>query len=279
MDEGLLRAKNIYINDSLTIPSLDYILLSEYMVNECTKKFYSDYKSYEVPFSYVEFYFKLLQNYSFKFDNILELFFKKYNSSPTSVNYVIETFNKTFETSTKIVNIKNQGMHLVMIKKYFPLNMTFENDQKYKLRNPLSVIKEIIELIFYNEENMDIKQQYVEFLYDKYDLYDEKERAEMAQRKKILASKENKFGNENVSTNVSRVIIPKFKLPTLYPVSFLKSRVDSLNIPNRFLDSVRMIEILNKHRIVKVTYSGDFVLKRNALIKTTPKPKRFSDFF
>ena len=268
---------------------LDYLLLSEYIINECTKKFYSDYHEYKVPFSYIEFYFDLIYRYSSRFNQNLFSFYDRFNSTNNSVSYLVGVFTNTFTRSTYIQNIQGHGKHLVMVKKYFPLSISFDNEQKYKLRETLVILKDIIEMIFYNEEDKSLKSQYIEYITIKYGLGKPSKIAYMLSVDKKNDNskspvedpryKQHKEEDEvkKGKTKITKVIIPHISLPFTYPVSYTKSRVDSKHVASNFLDSIRMIEILNKHRIIKAKYNQGFITKRNTLIK--PKPKKFSDFF
>lgn len=76
---------------------------------------------------------------------------------------------------------------------------------------------------------------------------------------------------------VTRIYIPKLPLPTSYPKSATKSRINSNVLPYHFFSGAQLYSILENLNIVKISYNEDFIEKRTELFKE--KSKKFSDFF
>lgn len=272
-------------SNNIEMPQVDYLLLSNYIINECTKKHYEQYQSFKVPFSYIDFYFEQISRYSIKFNDYMKLFFNKYHEKHSNLKSLINVYNRTFSKATKIELVKNHGNHLIMLRKYFPLSVSFDTKNNKELKQALTILKEIIELIFYNEEVLTLKDQYLMFIKQKIvsELQSENKieikspKMQESRTKRVSTSKTNSKLKNNGSTKITRVIIPKYKLPTDYPISYTISRVDSVNQVNKFIGSVNMINILNNYNINRVTYNHDFVTKRNFIIK--PRKKSFSEYF
>lgn len=280
MKDEIQELSNIVSSEKSELSQIDFLMISNYIINECTKKYYNEYVGLQVPFNYIEFYFKIVSNYKFLFNHQFEEFFEKFESKPQMVEYLANVFSKTFAEYSSIQNIRKRGKHLVMIKKFFPLSISFDVETEKKLNQTILILKKIVENIFYNEEERSLKQQYIDFMKNK--LENRLSKLSIGDSEKI-----NKTKNKNVkdkkgkpsskSPTVTRLIIPKFILPTEYPISFTKSRVDSRNIASKFFSSVKLIELLIDLDVSSIIYSQNFVIKRRTLFK--PKQKRFSDFF
>lgn len=272
---------SIIADEKSELTQIDFLMLSNYIINECTKKYYNEYIGFQVPLTYIEFYFHIVSNYRFLFNRQFEEYFEKLESKPNMVEYLARVFSKTFSEYCQIQEIRNRGKHLVMAKKFFPLSISFDSEAKQKLDQTLLILKKIVDNIFYNEEERSLKQQYIDYMKNKLEkkLSLSKKPVEETpkQGEKIHERTAPKSSPPSKSANVTRVIIPRYKLPSEYPISFTKSRVDSQHVANKFFSSVKLIELLLKFDVSGVTYGQDFIVKRRSLFK--PKQKKFSDFF
>lgn len=278
MKDEIQELSNIVSSEKSELSQIDFLMISNYIINECTKKYYNEYVGLQVPFNYIEFYFKTVSNYKFLFNHQFEEFFEKFESKPQMVEYLANVFSKTFAEYSSIQNIRKRGKHLVMIKKFFPLSISFDVEAEKKLNQTILILKKIVENIFYNEEERSLKQQYIDFMKNK--LENRLSKLPMGSSENTNKSKNEintKGKSSSKSPTVTRLIIPKFILPTEYPISFTKSRVDSRNIASKFFSSVKLIELLIDLDVSSIIYSQNFVIKRRTLFK--PKQKRFSDFF
>ena len=64
---------------------------------------------------------------------------------------------------------------------------------------------------------------------------------------------------------VTKIVIPKLKLPTTYPKTVTFNRYNSSFRARNFVSASRQILILNDLKINGVAYSTNFVDKRNAI--------------
>lgn len=293
-DENEIKS-NIYRADLLSqkqseIAQIDFLIISNYFINECTKKYYEQYRQLKTPVSFIEFYFEQVSRYKSKFNEQMTLFFDKYRKKEDYIDTLCNVYCRTFSKAVKFEDVKHQGKSIIINKHFFPIKVTFDAGDSSDLRKTIVIAKDIAELIYNNEEARSLKTQYVDYLKNKVVALNHRSvdtieiqnnPTENVKKTKvepvILKGAATKITPEKVSSHVSRIVIPKYKLPSLYPVSFIKSRVDSEHVAKSFINSVDLIRLLNIYNITSVAYSEDFVLKRKSLIK--PKQKKFSDFF
>lgn len=258
-------------NKKSELSQINFLLISNYLINECTKKYHEEYALLKIPYSYIDFYFYQVSRYHRQFNDYLELFFKRLENY--NKDRLISVYVRTFSKVAHSENLRDAGLHLIMKKRGFPINVSFDTGEDKELNQSFVILKSIVEAIYHNEEERSLKAQYLDFLKEITSTKD----TSSANSFRTLIPIKNTPAEKSRKTTVSRFVIPKFRLPHPYPVSFVKSRVDSYYIVSGFVGSIRMLEILENYKITGVKLNADFIAKRNELLKI--RQKKYKDFF
>ena len=265
------------IVEQVSLPELDTLYISNFLVNSAARQFVLDFDSRVIPFSYVEMIFKSLKKSKAVNDNaILKSFFF---SNDADINTFCYIYFLTYKQITSaVIEDKKYGLALVLRKKQAPQQLSLFIREAPQLDSAIEILNEQI-YSFCNQEEKFTKKAYVQYLLGNQDF----ETAESDQPSPENASINDLVGKEvevpkTKGKKIYRLYIPTLPLPTKYPKS--TSRIHSSYFAKKFTTPTQAVDIISGYEIVQVKYNEDFIE-----LRTQPEPKKqekklnWSDFF
>lgn len=259
------------------------MMIVQAIFQQAIKKYTEVYKTKEVPLSFLEFYFKEIENYNYMFRKQTKAFFDSYDKIGPNFNIIAEIYNKSyFAQSSKVVYRNNAGYLLLKSLEtvdYF--DEMLDNSEK-DITSSIQNIKKITDHINNSDEIIPFEKVYENYMiaeavrkseFKKFEgkskviinVYDNDAKPQI-----ISATKRaERLTSERVNVaskhgKVTKLIIPRLKLPTTYPKSSTMSRFNSKYTAKNFISASREILILNDLKINGVAYNTNFVEKRKA---------------
>lgn len=247
-------------------------------------KYISIYHKKEIPLSFVEFYITEITNYDYMFKKETKKFFESYSNIIPKIDVLAEIYHKSYFSQIKKIKLINNEKYLIMP------NLELNNYSNELLRastkdvaDTVSNILKIAEHINNSDEIVDYNKCYESFIIA--NLIKAREFDEYRGRSKvvlnivdntetettILASKRaERLTGERLNLSkqkgkVTKLVIPKLKLPTTYPKTTTFNRFNSDYHVRNFVSASRQILILNDLKINGVSYTENFVEKRKAM--------------
>lgn len=277
----------------------EYLLLSEtnsklanFITHEACQMYVNTYKSFWIPISFIEFYFEEYKRYSFMSHEFLEPFFSIYTTN--DLETIIENYyNAHYSLIKKKTTRKNETYFYIVKNEYFETNL-YEPSVLGFLHEKLYKNIELISKHFKNrDELITLKETYEYFMMKKfvksYDSNNKKStfktlapKKEATEAIKQTNSKQNETENLLVGSTtdmpqqkgkIIKLLFPKLNLPSPYPSSQDKSRINSIYRAKRFLSPDKQITIINIHKFNGVKYNIGFIEKRKAAQK--PAKRKF----
>lgn len=247
-------------------------------------KYISIYHKKEVPLSFVEFYVGEIRNYDFMFRKETKLFFDSFDKTVPNFDILAEIYTKSYFSHIKKIKMINGEKFLILPS----LELTdYTNDiinsSTKDVADTVSNIVKITEHINNSDEIVDYNKCYESFIIAR--LIKASEFEEYSGKSKVIlnifdnnesestisASKRaERLTGERISLakqkgKVTKLVIPKLKLPTTYPKTTTFNRFNSQYHVRNFVSASRQILILNDLKINGVSYSEGFVEKRKAM--------------
>ena len=247
-------------------------------------KHISIYHQKEIPLTFVEFYITEIKKYDYMFKKETKKFFEEYLDTYPKIDVLAEIYKKSYFSEIKKIKSSENDKLLVMPS----LTLVNRSDEMLRtstkdVADTISNILKITEHINSSDEIVDYNKCYESFLIAK--LIKETEFEEYSGRSKvilniidntesettILASKRaERLTGERLNLSkqkgkVTKLVIPKLKLPTTYPKTTTFNRFNSEYYVRNFVSASRQILILNDLRINGVSYTDNFVEKRKAM--------------
>ena len=247
-------------------------------------KYVSFYHKKEIPLTFIEFYINEIRNYDYMFKRETKVFFDSYDKKNPKVDVMAEIYNKSYFSQIKKIKIINSEKFLIL-PSLTVMDYTTEsiNSSAKDVADTVSNIVKITEHINNSDEIVDYNKCYEGFVISK--LIRASEFQEYNGRSKVIL---NIFDNTESETTISasrkaerltgerlnlskqkgkvtKLIIPKLKLPTTYPKTVTFNRFNSEYHVRNFVSASRQILILNDLQINGVSYSESFVEKRQAM--------------
>ena len=247
-------------------------------------KYISIYHKKEIPLSFVEFYITEITNYDYMFKKETKKFFESYSNIIPKTDVLAEIYHKSYFSQIKKIKLINNEKYLIMP------NLELNDYSNELLRastkdvaDTVSNILKIAEHINNSDEIVDYNKCYESFIIA--NLIKAREFDEYRGRSKvvlnivdntetettILASKRaERLTGERLNLSkqkgkVTKLVIPKLKLPTTYPKTTTFNRFNSDYHVRNFVSASRQILILNDLKINGVSYTENFVEKRKAM--------------
>lgn len=247
-------------------------------------KYISIYNKKEIPLSFVEFYITEITKYDYMFKKETKKFFETYNNTTPKVDILAEIYKKSYFSQIKKIKTTDHEKYLIIP------HLTITDYSSEILRastkdvaDTVSNILKIAEHINQSDEIVDYNKCYEGFIISK--VIKEMEFKEYSGRSKvilnildntesettILASKRaERLTGERLNLSkqkgkVTKLVIPKLKLPTTYPKTTTFNRFNSEYHVRNFVSASRQILILNDLKINGVSYTENFVAKRKAM--------------
>lgn len=246
---------------------------------------YKKKKQKEVPLSFIQFYFTEIKNYSYMFRKQTKEFFENYERLNPNFYVIAEVYIKSFfSQATSIKYKKGDGFLILNDEKLNDYTADMVDTSSKDIVSAITNIKKITEHINHADEIIPFYRSYENYMIsqivkkrefvNKYagkskmvvNIYDNSikqhvvaatKHAERLTSERInIASKKGK---------ITKIVIPKLKLPTAYPKTITFNRYNSNFRARNFVSASRQILILNDLKINGVAYSTNFVDKRKAI--------------
>lgn len=289
-------ANTIKIIDDMK-PSLfsdfKFIAISNFICHESTKTHFKLYKKLWVPETFFEFTFNEYKKYAFSATPEIKKYFKLY--SDAEISSVLTNY---MNSEITIIDRKKSkdGEHLYHVNKdneYLEVSLGDDEIFGFTDKKLYSALTNISNHINERDELVSIKDLYEKFLLKKYIKTSELHSFELKNRKAV-----NRAGSqiERVQTSVNKnnevlvgekslvpsqkgkvvkMFFPKLALPSAYPNSQEKSRVNSERKISHLMKTDKQVALINKYKFNAVSYSRAFIEKRKFVQKDKPNKKKF----
>ena len=273
-------SKAMKIVEQTTLPELDSLYISNFLVNSAVRQFVTDFDSRVIPFSYVDMVFKSLKKSKSINDNkILKTFFFNDQANINTFCYIYFLTYK--QITSAVIEDKKYGLALVLRKKQVPQQLSLFVQQSPQLNAALEILEEQL-FIFCNQEELFTKKAFVQYLLGNENF------ATASKEQKPDSKAEEPISNELVGREVElqknsdkkiyRLYIPTLPLPTKFPKG--TSRIHSSYFAKKFTTPTQSVDIISGYEIVQVKYNEDFIeLRTQAEPKKQEKKLTWSDFF
>lgn len=280
-------------NDETFLSSSKNIMIVATIFQQAIFKHQSIYKSnykckknlFEVPLSFVEFYFNEIKNYSYMFRRQTKEFFENYDRVYPNFNIIAEIYVKSFfSQATEIKYRAGEGFLVLNKDKLNDYTSDMIETSSKDIVSSITNLLKITEHINQSDEIIPFYKSYENYMISQIIKKREFVNKYAGKSKVIL----NVYNNEirphvisatkhaerltseriNISAKkgkITRIVIPKLKLPTTYPKTVTFNRYNSKFRARNFVSASRQILILNDLKINGVAYSTNFVEKRNAI--------------
>ena len=242
-------------------------------------------KKFEVPLSFIEFYFNEIKNYSYMFRRQTKEFFENFERILPNFHIMAEIYVKSFFSQASEIKFRHGERFLILHKD--KLNDYTDDMIETSSKDIVSSITNIMKIT----EHINHSDEIIPFYksYENYMIAQVIRKREFvnkyAGKSKVIV---NVYNNDirphvisatkhaerltseriNISSKkgkVTKIVIPKLKLPTTYPKTVTFNRYNSSFRARNFVSASRQILILNDLKINGVAYSTNFVDKRNAI--------------
>lgn len=242
-------------------------------------------KSKEVPLSFIEFYFNEIRNYSYMFRKQTKEFFETYERVAPNFHIIAEVYIKSFFSQASHLKFRRGEQFLVLnSEKINDYTDDMVDTSSKDIVSSITNIKKITEHINHADEIIPFYKSYENYMIAR--IIQKKEFAnKYAGKSKVIVTVYNndvrphvisatkhaeRLTSERINLSsqkgkVTKIIIPKLKLPTTYPKTVTFNRYNSNFRARNFVSASRQILILNDLKINGVAYSTNFVDKRNAI--------------
>lgn len=270
-----------------------FIAISNFICHESTKTHFSLYKKRWVPETFFEFAFNEYKKYAFSSSVEIRNYFKLYSDSDISsilTNYMNSEISIIDKKKSK------DGEHVYHVNNennYLEISLGDHEIFGFTDKKLYSVLNNISNHINNRDELVSIKDLYEKFLLKKYIRTSELHSFELKNKKAInqagaqsakapeIATKKNEIlvGEKSVVPSqkgkVVKMFFPKLALPSAYPTSQEKSRVNSERKVSRLLKTDAQVALINKYKFNAVSYSRSFIEKRKVAQKNNTEKKKF----
>lgn len=282
MDTNQLYNIELPSDDSL-LSSSENIMIVESIFSQAIKKFIEVYNKTEIPLTFFKFYFEEIRNYSYMFRKQTKDFFDSYSKVNPDFESIAEMYNNSYFSQSAGVVTRNGEKYLILNRlDIIDYLEDMSNNSNKTTESAIQNIKKITEHINQTDELISFEKKYENFMIS--EVVKNSEFNETFNGKSLLVlnvynntdapqiiaatKKAERLTSEriNISTKqgkVTKIVIPKLKLPSAYPKS-ISSRYDSRFRTHNFVSASRQILILSDLKINGVAYSTNFIDKRNA---------------
>lgn len=242
-------------------------------------------KPKEVPLSFIEFYFSEIKNYSYMFRKQTKEFFETYDRIAPNFHIIAEVYIKSFFSQASELRFKKGEFFLILnTEKLNDYTEDMIDTSSKDIVSSITNIKKITEHINHSDEIIPFYRSYENYMIAQ--IIKKKEFAnKYSGKSKVILNVYNNDIRPHVITatkhaerltserinlsskkgKVTKIIIPKLKLPTAYPKTVTFNRYNSNYQARNFVSASRQILILNDLKINGVAYSTNFVDKRKAI--------------
>lgn len=242
-------------------------------------------KKKEVPLSFIEFYFTEIKNYSYMFRKQTKEFFETYDQVIPNFHIIAEIYLKSFFSQASELKFRHGERFLVLNdNKLNDYTTDMIETSSKDIVSAITNIMKITEHINHADEIIPFYKSYENFMIARIIKKQEFSKKYVGKSKVIVNVYDNEIRQHviaatkhaerltseriNLSSKkgkITKIVIPKLKLPTAYPKTVTFNRFNSSFRARNFVSASRQILILNDLRINGVAYSTNFVEKRNAI--------------
>ena len=273
-------------SDDTFLSSSKNVMIVATIFQQAISKHLSIYKNKnEIALSFIEFYIAEIKNYSYMFRKQTKEFFENYDKLLPNFHIIAEIYVKSYFSQASEIKYRNGEGFLVLnndkINDY--TNDMIDSSSK-DIVSAITNIKKITEHINHSDEIIPFYKSYENYMIAQ--IIKKKEFAnKYAGKSKVIV---NVYNNEmkqhvvaatkhaerltseriNIASQkgkVTKIVIPKLKLPTTYPKTVSFNRFNSSYRARNFVSASREILLLNDLKINGVAYSTNFVEKRKAI--------------
>jgi hypothetical protein len=270
-------------NESL-LSSSENIMIVESIFSQAIKKYLETFGKKEIPLTFFKFYFEEIKNYSYMFRKQTKEFFDAYSKINADFESIAEIYNNSyFSQSTSIATKDNEKFLILKSSDIIDYLDDMSHNSNKTTESAIQNIRKITEHINASDELISFGKKYENYMITEIikenefhetfngksklvlNIYDNTETPHIVSATK----KAERLTSEriNISTKagkVTKIVIPKLKLPSVYPKT-ASSRFNSMYRTMNFVSASRQILILSDLKINGVAYSTNFIEKRKAL--------------
>lgn len=272
-------------SDETFLASGDNLMIIAAIFGQAVSKHVSIYNKKEIPLSFLEFYFEQIKNYAYMFRKQTKEFFEAYDRVMPNFNLIAEIYVKSYFAQSNTLS-NSHGERCLILESLTVNDYTEEMVQNSDkdIVSAITNIKKITEHINNSDEIIPFHKIYENYMIAKaikqiefnkkyygkskviLNIYNDEARPQTlsaAKRAERLTSERISISNQR--GKVTKIVIPRLKLPTAYPKTTTFNRFNSKYKARNFVSTSRMILILNDLKINGVAYSNNFVEKRKAI--------------
>ncbi len=271
--------------DETFLSSSKNIMVIATIFQQAITKHMSIYKKKEIPLTFIEFYINEIKNYSYMFRKQVTEFFEMYDKISPNFEIIANVYLRSYYSQAKCLKKKKGEIYLIPLPEA-PLDHTKDmlSSADKDISSSVSNILKITEHINHSDEIIPFHENYENYMISRIirktefiNKYNGKSRLiiniydNAASPQIISATKRaERLTSERLNISkqrgkVTKIVIPKLKLPTTYPKTITFNRFNSKLIARNFVSASRQILILNDLKINGVAYSNNFVDKRLAM--------------
>ncbi|MBR2391040.1 MAG: hypothetical protein IKB06_00920 [Clostridia bacterium] len=271
--------------DETFLSSSKNIMVIATIFQQAITKHMSIYKKKEIPLTFIEFYINEIKNYSYMFRKQVTEFFEMYDKISPNFEIIANVYLRSYYSQAKCLKKKKGELYLIPLPEA-PLDHTKDmlSSADKDISSSVSNILKITEHINHSDEIIPFHENYENYMISRIirktefiNKYNGKSRLiiniydNAASPQIISATKRaERLTSERLNISkqrgkVTKIVIPKLKLPTTYPKTVTFNRFNSKLIARNFVSASRQILILNDLKINGVAYSNNFVDKRLAM--------------
>lgn len=247
-------------------------------------KYVSIYHKKKIPLSFVEFYISEIKNYDYMFRKETKAFFESYVKVIPKMDVLVEIYKQSYFSQIKKIKIIN-GEKYIIIPSLDLTDYTKDmiGSSTKNVADIISNVLKITEHINKSDEIVDYNKCYERFIISK--IIRESEFDEYSGKSKVVLNILDNTESDSIITatkraerltgerlnlskqkgKVTKLVIPKLKLPTAYPKTTTFNRFNSDYYVRNFVSASRQILIMNDLKINGVSYNENFVEKRKAM--------------
>lgn len=271
--------------DETFLSSSKNIMIIAAIFQQAISKHLSIYGKKEIPLSFIEFYIHEIRNYNYMFRKQTKEFFELYDRIAPNFEIIANIYIKSYFSQANSIKQKKNEKYLILNNNYindFTDDMMSNSDKD--IASAISNIMKITEHINHADEIIPFHENYENYMIsqiikrsefvDKYNgkskvilnIYNNSDSPQIiSATKKAERLTSERLNLSKQKGKITKIVIPKLKLPTAYPKTVTFNRFNSKFRARNFISASREILILNDLKINGVAYSNNFVEKRKAI--------------
>lgn len=280
-----MYAINLPTDESFLSSSKNIMVIATIFQQAITKHSSIYSKKKMIPLTFIEFYIQEIKNYSYMFRKQITEFFEMYEKIGPNFEVIANVYLRSYYSQAKCIKKKHGELYLVPLSDA-PIDYTKDmlTSSDKDVSSSVSNIIKITEHINHSDEIIPFYENYENYMISRIikrtefvNKYNGKSRLVIniydntASPQIVSATKRaERLTSERLNISkqrgkVTKIVIPKLKLPTTYPKTVTFNRFNSQMRARNFVSASRQILILNDLKINGVAYSNNFVDKRIAM--------------